>query len=664
MPSFGSLLYRARSTLGHGLNVAWQRDVIRPRILATPAVNRTDDMRCEIHVLTSGGDWLNLIWALKSFYHFSGRRYALCIHDDGTLERDHRVALRCHFPAARLIGKAEADAKMSPLLSDHPRCAELRRTNHLSPKIFDFASYAQSDRLLLLDSDVLFFAEPVELLRRIEDPEYRRNSVNADVASAYTVDPDDVRRLTGVELIARFNSGLGLIHRDSLNLAWLEEFLALPGIIGHFWRIEQTLFALCSSRWGAELLPEEYAVHLQGSVGRACCRHYVGAIRHLFYGEGVRRLTRDGMLRATNGERMLSVVHLPYYEENAYQPRLMSALGQLGVRTIIGGGGGNFLGSALFRWHADVLHFHWLHPYLLRRGRFASIMRSSRFFLEIVVLKIAGKKVVWTAHNLTNHEGQHPRIERWATRQFCRWANAVIVHCNSAARATTEHFSLREPPIVVPHGSYVGVYPDQFDREASRQALSLPAEATVFLFLGRIRPYKGVMELLGAFAAIDRPDARLVIAGQPDESLTESDRTRLATAPNVDFMPGYVPDDRIGEFMCAADVVVFPYRDVLTSGAVLLAMSFGKACIAPRLGCIPETFGGDGGILYDASEPAALTEALAEALRRSDELCAMGERNRRLAEQSDWNTTAALTLDVYRKVLGQTANGTPTGTSD
>jgi glycosyltransferase involved in cell wall biosynthesis len=651
MPSPGSLLHHARQTFGHGLGTAWQRDVVRPRILSTAAVENTDDTRCEIHVLTSSNDWLNLIWALKSFYHCSRRRYLLCIHDDGTLEENHRVSLSCHFPSARLIAKAEANARVLPLLSRHPRCAEFRRNNQLSPKIFDFAAYARSDRILLLDSDVLFFSEPTELLRRIEDPAYRKNCVNADVASAYTVSPEDVRRLAGVELIARFNSGLGLIHRDSLNFEWLEEFLSLPGIIGHFWRIEQTLFALCSSRWSAELLPQEYAVRLEGRVGADCCRHYVGAIRHLFYDEGIRRLTHDGMLSPTNGKRMFSVVHLPYYSENAYQPRLMSALGRMGVRTVIGGGGGTFFGSALLRWQADVLHFHWLHPYLLRPGWLASAVRSARFLIEIVLLKIVGKKVVWTAHNLANHEGRHRGIERWATRQFCRLADAVIVHCQSAARATTRQFGLRQPPIVIPHGSYVGVYPDVFDRAAARAELSLPAEATVFLFLGRIRPYKGVMDLLVAFAAIGRPDVRLVIAGQPDESLTESDRARLSNAPNVHFMPGYVPEDRIGELMCAADVVVFPYRDVLTSGAVLLAMSFGKACIAPRLGCIPETVGGDGGFLYDASRPAALNETLSEAIRRSGELPAMGARNRQLAQKSDWNTIAKLTLEVYRKIL-------------
>src|SRR5207249_8020841 len=68
-------------------------------------------------------------------------------------------------------------------------------------------------------------------------------------------------RHAAVDLHPMVNSGLGLVHRESMRFEWLEEFLALPGILqGHFWRIEQTLFALCSSRFGVELLPDEYTL--------------------------------------------------------------------------------------------------------------------------------------------------------------------------------------------------------------------------------------------------------------------------------------------------------------------------------------------------------------------------------------------------------------------
>jgi len=293
----GALLQRIRQTFGHGLRVAYYRDIVRPRILRTQPVVGLTDLTCEAHVLTSAGDWLNLIWTLKSFYHFSKRRYALCIHEDGTVPPQGLEQLRRHFPDARLIPRVEADAKVFAELAAYPRCLEFRKTNHLSPKVFDFVSYLRSDQMLLLDSDILFFESPVELLKRIEDSGYKLNTVNADIASGYTVEPAAVKERTGVDLIARFNSGLGLIHKGSMRLDWIEEFLAIPGILGHFWRIEQTMFALCSSRWGVELLPKEYDVRLGRNVVGLPSRHYIGAIRHLMYGEGMSALVKRGFLR-------------------------------------------------------------------------------------------------------------------------------------------------------------------------------------------------------------------------------------------------------------------------------------------------------------------------------------------------------------------------------
>lgn len=294
--SIGTLILTARQKYGRGLRVAWYRDVVRPRILNTPPVPDTHDLACEIHVLTSQDDLLNLLWALKSFYRFSAERYALCIHDDGTLTPGSRLLLNAHFPAARFIDRARADAEVLPALAAYPRSLAFRRSNHLAPKIFDFAHYLRSPRMLLLDSDLLFFSRPHALLDRIADPHYRRNAFNADIESAYTVEPETARSLAAVDLAPDINSGLALVHQDSLRLDWFEEFLALPGVLGHFWRIEQTLYALAGSRFGVDLLPGEYRVRLANAADTPCVRHYVGQVRHLMYSEGIRRLVRAGFL--------------------------------------------------------------------------------------------------------------------------------------------------------------------------------------------------------------------------------------------------------------------------------------------------------------------------------------------------------------------------------
>jgi len=167
-------------------------------------------------------DWLNLLWALKSFYVASARRYALCIHEDGSLGWAELAALAKHFPTARIIPRAEADAKLAEVLRSFPRSLSFRNTNLLAPKLFDFIAYLNSDRMGLFDSDLLFFAEPKIYLQRVEDPAYRRNTFNADNDDAYTVQPEAVRARIGHQLLPRVNSGLGLVHRDWIRWYWTE----------------------------------------------------------------------------------------------------------------------------------------------------------------------------------------------------------------------------------------------------------------------------------------------------------------------------------------------------------------------------------------------------------------------------------------------------------
>jgi hypothetical protein len=290
----GSILYRFRN----GPGTVWYRDVIRPRILKTRPLTGLNDERCEIHVLTSKHDWLNAIWTLKTFFYFSNRKYKLCFHDDGTLGPIECGALKHHFPDARLVLEEEALQKADEQLQDFPRCLEFRRTNHLSPKILDFFLFLASPKMLIIDSDVLFFCEPTALIASVEETEPGLAAMNRDIESVYTINAEAAREMLAVTLDERINSGLGVVPKDYFNPQLLEKSLSIDGIVGHFWRIEQTLLAILCSAGGHVHLPGEYDVYIaKRPLGKRPARHYVGAVRHLMYREGIRRLCHSGFLR-------------------------------------------------------------------------------------------------------------------------------------------------------------------------------------------------------------------------------------------------------------------------------------------------------------------------------------------------------------------------------
>lgn len=291
MISPGKIIYKYR----HGFKTAYYRDRVRPRILGSPPVKRLGGDQCEIHVYTSSDDWLNAMWSLKSFYHFSEKCYKLCIHHDGTLGSKQVAVLRAHFDKARVVSVREDEEEVFEQLKFFPRCAAFRRSNRLSPKVFDFFFRLESERMLVLDSDVLFFRRPAELLRRIEDRLYAKNTFNRDANNAYAM-PGDTAKKLNITLPERLNSGLGVVHRESLDLPLLEEALACVPEDAHFWRIEQTMYAVLCAKHGYEPLPKKYDVYTEPGLNDRPVRHYVGMIRHLMYREGLCQLAKQGFL--------------------------------------------------------------------------------------------------------------------------------------------------------------------------------------------------------------------------------------------------------------------------------------------------------------------------------------------------------------------------------
>ncbi|MEM6448500.1 MAG: hypothetical protein AAF704_18330, partial [Cyanobacteria bacterium P01_D01_bin.123] len=99
----GSVLYKLREKYQHGLVTAHYRDSVRPKITNAKPLVGTSTSTCEIHVLTSARDWVNLLWTLQSFYFHYESKYALCINDDGTQEQEQFATFSRLFTESRVI---------------------------------------------------------------------------------------------------------------------------------------------------------------------------------------------------------------------------------------------------------------------------------------------------------------------------------------------------------------------------------------------------------------------------------------------------------------------------------------------------------------------------------------------------------------------------------
>ena len=266
-----------------GFGRAWKRWQLWRWILGTPPVRThpvEEEDGTEVHLVCYRNDYLCAIWALKSFYREARVDWPLVIHIQGEAPPRVRKILARHFPDARIISQEEADAVVVTSLAVRGlhRLLAARLVNPYMLKLTDYALLSSARRLITIDSDVLFFREPRELVAYDGAHLFQRDLESTYVANA----------VPGVTPLPRVNVGLMSFLRESVSLERCDEYLLhFPKLEG--W-LEQTLYALLAAERGeADWLPDAYLISLDAGVDPAglTARHYAGPSRPLLSAEGM-----------------------------------------------------------------------------------------------------------------------------------------------------------------------------------------------------------------------------------------------------------------------------------------------------------------------------------------------------------------------------------------
>ena len=287
----------------------------------------------------------------------------------------------------------------------------------------------------------------------------------------------------------------------------------------------------------------------------------------------------------------------------------------------------------------DVVHVQWsLVPALERRCW--------------VWLRSRGVPIVYTVHNLLPHAARAGDADRF--RRLYQAADALVVHTHGSAAALVDSFGVaRERITVAPHGPLLEEEP-RLTLEEARARLDLPRGAPLVLFAGLIEPYKGLGDLIDAFAQVvlTKPDARLVVAGRPNESFAAYRRLLeqrgLVGRAHLDLR--YLRQAELAAYLCAADVVALPYRQTTASGILMAARRFARPVVATRVGDLAEIVeDGVTGLLVPPSDSQALADAVARLLADpvlANRLGAAAYRQASTAQS--WSVAARRTLGLYR----------------
>jgi glycosyltransferase involved in cell wall biosynthesis len=178
--------------------------------------------------------------------------------------------------------------------------------------------------------------------------------------------------------------------------------------------------------------------------------------------------------------------------------------------------------------------------------------------------------------------------------------------------------------------------------------------ARTFVSVGTFAPAKSVATLLDAFAAVarTRPQLRLVLVGDGDERpACERRAAALGVGGRVEFT-GYRTD--VPAQLARADAFVLPSINENLPLALIEGMGAGLACVASRVGAVPELLAAGAGLLVPPADVAALAAAMASL---ADD-AALAPRLGRAAALAAARFSAAACADAHQALwhaLGRSA---------
>lgn len=227
---------------------------------------------------------------------------------------------------------------------------------------------------------------------------------------------------------------------------------------------------------------------------------------------------------------------------------------------------------------------------------------------------------VLLCHNIEDHEGGS--LKRFLRFGAFASASAFVVHSEEDARSLARIFPGR-PAAAIP---LPVTEPTGVPRDAALRKLGI--EGPLLLFLGLVRPYKGVDLLLDAAPEILREwSGRIAIVGEVFPGSRDL-RHRWEKSPVRDrilWKDEYLPEDEMGLWLAACDAVVLPYRKVSASAIAARAIGARRPIAASAVGGLRETVQpGVTGELFEPGDAAGLAAAVRRIFGRGRESYASG----------------------------------------
>lgn len=283
-------------------------------------------------------------------------------------------------------------------------------------------------------------------------------------------------------------------------------------------------------------------------------------------------------------------------------------------------------------YHPTIGYYLWQAMNDMRHHRYDMVIIENRPGYALSLSRCTQARIVLHLHNDLLND-----TTRMGREIYDALDGTVCVSDHIAARVRTVGADAGKT-VTVYNGIDTGAFSPTRPRGMTRAGLGLSESDFLLIFSGRINREKGISELVDAMITLNRHERiKLMIIGSPfygnvdnEDAFVRQLKTKAARVSDRITFTGFIPYDRMPEYLCLADAAVIPsvWDDPFPT-TVLEAQAMGLPVITTDRGGIPEEVCRDNAVIIPPG--AGFAERLADAILS---LCNDTERCRSMAEAS------------------------------
>ena len=248
----------------------------------------------EIHTLCQEKDVPLLVWSLASFLHYSKLYPKIIVHDDGTLTKRSAEFLQSKFSNLEVIFRGEADRLIKDMPGLSGKLLEYRGKGHnLILKLVDICLLSKGSKIMVLDTDVLFFNEPQEIRGFMLNDQYDSLISAHDGSYDLGIDKNYLNKHDLFNKRAAYmNSGIILFKKDKLTQDMLLGYFdsCLRDFGDYF--VEMAGWGCIIAQTNYSLLPINKYIIKSKPTDNTIAKHFTSPRRHEFYIYGIDKIRK------------------------------------------------------------------------------------------------------------------------------------------------------------------------------------------------------------------------------------------------------------------------------------------------------------------------------------------------------------------------------------